>query len=175
MAHAAQQFRAAVEACELLGVRGLLVTKHADQLPNPLPPTVRHVPYAPFRALFPHCTAVVHHGGIGTIAEAFAAGVPQVVLPIAFDQKDNAIRVKRLGTGDWVRAARATGPRVAELLKGVLSEVVERRCREVAGWLRDEQPLEAAATALEKLAGAANAAVTGSPPRRSAPASPTAP
>jgi UDP:flavonoid glycosyltransferase YjiC (YdhE family) len=175
MAHAGPQFRAGVEACELLGVRGLLVARHADQLPNPLPPIVRHVGYAPFRELFPHCAAVVHHGGIGTIAEAFAAGVPQVVLPIAFDQKDNAIRVKRLGTGDWVRAARATGQRLAALLKGVLSEDVKRRCREVAGRFGRDEPLEVAATALEELAASVDAALSGSPPRHSKPASPTAP
>ena len=154
MAHATPQFRAAVEACELADVRGLLVAKHAAQIPNPLPPTVRHVSYAPFKALFPECAAVVHHGGIGTIAEAFAAGTPQVVLPIAFDQKDNAIRVKRLGAGDWVRCARATGPRVAGMLKGVLTEGVKRRCGEIARRFVGETPLEEAADALETLASA---------------------
>jgi UDP:flavonoid glycosyltransferase YjiC (YdhE family) len=152
MAHAAPQFRAAVEACELLGVRGVLVTKHAAQLPNPLPPTVRHVPFAPFRALFRHCAAVVHHGGVGTIAEAFAAGVPQLILPIAFDQKDNAIRVKRLGAGDWMRAARATGPRIAELLKRLLTREVKTRCEEIARRFGGEDSLEAAARAVEELA-----------------------
>ena len=171
MAHAGAQFRAAVAACEMLGVRGLLVTKHAAQVPSPLPPTVRHVAYAPFRALFPECGAVVHHGGIGTIAEAFAAGVPQVVLPIAFDQKDNAIRVKRLGVGDWVRSARATGAGIAGMLKELMTEGVKRRCREIVGWLSDDDPLEAAADALEELAAGGGAGVSGSPPRRSAHAS----
>jgi UDP:flavonoid glycosyltransferase YjiC (YdhE family) len=166
MAHAAAQFRAAVEACELLGLRGLLVAKHTAQIPSPLPPTVRHVSYAPFNALFPECAAVVHHGGIGTLAEAFAAGVPQVVLPIAFDQKDNAIRVKRLGAGAWIQARRATATKVAGLLKEVLTDDVKRRCRELAGRFAGEEPLEVAADALEALA-----ALNESPPRRSTPAS----
>ena len=38
-----------------------------------------YVPFAPFRQLFPRCAAVVHHGGVGTVAKALAAGVP--VLP----------------------------------------------------------------------------------------------
>jgi UDP:flavonoid glycosyltransferase YjiC (YdhE family) len=113
---------------------------------------VRHVAFAPFLELFPHCAAVVHHGGIGTVAKCFASGVPQLVLPIAFDQKDNAIRVKRLGAGDWVRAGRATGPRVAELLKGLLTTEVKRRAEEIARRFAGEDALEAAADAVEDLA-----------------------
>ena len=135
---------------------------------------MRHVPFAPFKALFPLCAAVVHHGGVGTIAEAFAAGAPQVVLPVAYDQKDNAIRVKRLGAGDWLRAGRATGPRVAALLKAVMTNEVKRRCVEIAGRFRGEEPLEVAADAVESLTDGSSA-VSGSPPRRSAPASPTFP
>ena len=41
------------------------------------------------------CTAVaglVHHGGIGTSAQALAAGIPQLLMPQAHDQPDNAAR-----------------------------------------------------------------------------------
>jgi len=41
----------------------------------------------------------VHHGGIGTTAEALRAGVPQVIVPLAYDQFDNAARVTALRTG----------------------------------------------------------------------------
>jgi len=176
MIHGAGLFRAAVEACETLGVRGLLLTRHAAQLPSRLPPEVRHVTFAPFRALFPECAAVVHHGGVGTIAEAFAAGVPQAVVPIAFDQKDNAIRVKRLGAGDWVRAARATGPRVARLLKELLTPGAKARCGATAERFAGDDPLATAADAVEELAERGrDAALTESRSPHSAPASPTVP
>lgn len=162
MVHGAALFRAAADACRLAGVKGLLLTRHAAQLPSPLPPDVRHVPFAPFKTLFPLCAAVVHHGGVGTIAEAFAAGVPQVVLPVAYDQKDNAIRVKRLGAGDWTRAGRATGPRVAALLKAVMTNEVKRRCVEIAERFGGEDPLEVAADAVESLAGNGPASTGGS-------------
>ena len=89
-------------------MRGILLTKYAAQVPDPLPPNVIRVGFAPFRKLFPRCAAVVHHGGIGTVAKALAAGVPQLVLPGAFDQTDNATRVKRLGAGDWFPPAGRT-------------------------------------------------------------------
>lgn len=132
MRHAADLFREAAAACEAAGVRGILLTKYADQLPAPLPPSVRHVAYAPFGQLFPRCGAVVHHGGIGTVAKSLAAGVPQLVLPIAFDQTDNAMRVKRLGAGDWLPARRATAPRIAAALKNLLTPEARARSRAVA-------------------------------------------
>ena len=52
---------------------------------------------------------MVHHGGIGTVANAIAAGVPQLIRPICFDQMDNGMRVKRLGAGDCLRARRSWG------------------------------------------------------------------
>ncbi len=70
MMHAAGFFRAAVKACRLLGVRGLFLTKYTRQLPSALPPYIRHCTFAPFQELFPHCAAVVHHGGVGTTARA---------------------------------------------------------------------------------------------------------
>ena len=149
--HATHLYHASVEACRLLNLRGIVLTKHAGQLPSPLPPTVRHVPFAPFRELFPRCAAVVHHGGIGTVAKCFEAGVPQVILPIAYDQKDNAIRVKRLGTGDWVRAGRASGPRIAELVKRVVTPEVKVRCGAIAARFAGEDALGAAADAVEAL------------------------
>lgn len=99
MRHGHAFFAAAVELLRRLGRRGVLLSKTAQQLPAPLPPQVLHVEYAPLRALLPHCAALVHHGGIGTTAEALAAGVPQLVVPYAYDQFDNAGRVQRLGCG----------------------------------------------------------------------------
>ena len=161
MMHATRLFRAGVDACRMLGRRAVVLTKFPEQLPAPLPDNVYHATFASFRQLFPRCAAVVHHGGVGTVAECLAAGVPQAVLPIAWDQKDNATRVERLGAGDWVRAGRASGPRVARLLERVLTPEVRERSRGVAGRFADGNALEVAADHLEAMA-----AVTGPPPRR---------
>jgi len=49
-----------------------------SSLPRTLPASVCVADFAPFQLLFPRCAAVVHHGGIGTVAKALAAGVPQL-------------------------------------------------------------------------------------------------
>ena len=64
-----------------------------------LPAHVLWQPYVPLRAILPRCAALVHHGGIGTTAEALRAGVPQVIVPLAYDQFDNAARVTALQAG----------------------------------------------------------------------------
>jgi UDP:flavonoid glycosyltransferase YjiC (YdhE family) len=42
---------------------------------------------------------LVFGGGIGTVSQALAAGVPQLMTPFAYDQFDNGDRVQRLGCG----------------------------------------------------------------------------
>jgi rhamnosyltransferase subunit B len=61
--------------------------------------------YAPHSALFPRAAAIIHHGGIGTLAQALRSGHPQLVVPYFADQPDNAARARRLGV------ARVLSPR----------------------------------------------------------------
>lgn len=95
---------------------------------------MRHAEYAPFGSLVPRAAALVHHGGVGTLAQALRAGCPQLVMPMAFDQPDNAVRLERLGVGRYLRPSRFTGMAVARELDALLgSEDVVRACRSVAG------------------------------------------
>ena len=114
-----KQFEAAVDAIMLLGWGGLVLAKGGDQVP-PLPSGFLHADYAPFGRVFPRCAAVIHHGGIGTTAQALAAGVPQLVMPMAFDQHDNAARLVRLGVARAVPAARFTADTAFSALGGLL-------------------------------------------------------
>ena len=99
MAHGRAFFARALHASATLGQRALLITPYADQLPRPLPPWACHVAYAPFDLLLPCLRALVHHGGIGTGAQALAAGLPQGFAPMAHDQFDNASKWVRQGVG----------------------------------------------------------------------------
>lgn len=99
MAHGREFFARALASCAALKQRALLITPYTDQLPHPLPPFAHTVSYAPFDALLPRLAALVHHGGIGTTAQALAAGVPQGVVPFAHDQFDNATRLVKRGVG----------------------------------------------------------------------------
>ncbi len=105
MRHGARFFATAVRACQESGRRGILATRYPEQLPAALPDGVCAVEYVPFGQVLPHCAAIVHHGGIGTTAQGLAAGVPQVVMPMAHDQPDNGARLIRLGVGRTIDPA----------------------------------------------------------------------
>lgn len=151
MRHAVGLFREAVAACRLLGVRGLLLTRHAGQLPANLPESVRHVDFVPFQELFPRCVAVVHHGGVGTVARALAAGTPQLIIPHAWDQFDNAVRVKRLRAGDWLKSHRRSAYNIARALATLLGTETRARCRALAARFDAGDGLDAAADLVEAL------------------------
>jgi rhamnosyltransferase subunit B len=133
MLHGAAFFSAAVEACRRAGRRGILLTAHRDHLPRVLPGSIAHFDYVPFSQVLPRCAAFVHHGGIGSLAQGLAAGVPQLVMPLAFDQHDNAARLSILGAGEVLPPARFTGPAAAEALARITgSPAVRERCRGLA-------------------------------------------
>ncbi|KAJ1432052.1 hypothetical protein B484DRAFT_34863 [Ochromonadaceae sp. CCMP2298] len=45
------------------------------------------------------CVAALHHGGVGTVGACMLAGVPQVVLPVLYDQHANGLRVQEMKLG----------------------------------------------------------------------------
>lgn len=146
-------FAAAVDACGRLGRRGILLTKYAEQLPADLPSSVGHFGFVPMSRLLPHTVALVHHGGIGSCAQGLAAGVPQLVQPMSYDQFDNSRRLVRLGVAEELSVRRFRGPKIAAALTRLLeSQDVQRKCRGFASRCDGPASLAAACDALERLA-----------------------
>lgn len=145
-------FAAAVEACRRLGRRGVLLSRYADHIPQHLPPSVIHAGFVPFSRLLPLSAALVHHGGIGTCAQGLAAGIPQLVMPMAYDQLDNAARLRRLGVGDVLAPRHFTGPKLAGKLRGLLTDrAVGDRARHWATELSKQNALDETCRQLETL------------------------
>jgi rhamnosyltransferase subunit B len=121
MYHTENFFRAAADACARLGMRGILISSSPGQLPAAALSNVRAFAYAPFSELLPRAKAIVHHGGIGTAAHALRAGLPQVVVPMSFDQPDNAARLERLGVAATLSRRRLDGKSLASALRKLLA------------------------------------------------------
>jgi rhamnosyltransferase subunit B len=147
----AEFFATSAAACEILGQRALFVTRFANQLPRPLPPLIRHVHYVPYSRLLPRAAVLVHHGGIGTVAQALKAGVPQLVAPCCYDQFDNAEHLRRQGVGETVLREHYTPANVAAVLRRLLDAPgVHARCIVTATQFSTGNPLIPAVAALEE-------------------------
>jgi len=152
MAHGQSFFRAAVDACQRLERRGLLLTKYPEQLPAVLPEEVRHFGFVPFSQLLPRAAAVVHHGGIGSCAQGLAAGLPQLLMPMAYDQPDNGARLKKLGVAEALPPGKFRGPAVARALDRLLADAkTHERCHHWARQCSSGVALRAACEAVERL------------------------
>jgi UDP:flavonoid glycosyltransferase YjiC (YdhE family) len=152
--HQAHQFfTAAVDACQRLGRRGILLTKYDHQLPPNLPANVRHFGFVPLSKLLPRTAALVHHGGIGSCGQGLAAGIPQIVRPLSYDQFDNSRRLVELGVAQEISVRRFAGPTIAKSLQSLFSSpTVAARCHDLACRCNGPAALAAACTALEQLA-----------------------
>ena len=95
---------------------------------------------------------MVHQGGVGTAAQALAAGVPQLVVPLKNDQFDNARRLERLGVARVSSRRDCTAAVMARHLDYLLtSPVVAERCREYAGRLAVADALGDACRLIEEM------------------------
>jgi UDP:flavonoid glycosyltransferase YjiC (YdhE family) len=154
MRHARLFFAVAAEACRLAGRRGILLTRFPEQLPERLPDAVRHFEFAPYGALLPRAAALVHHGGMGNLAFALAAGLPQLVSPIHLDHPHNAARLRELGVAACVAPRHFRPARVARALERLLgSPRLAERCRDLARGVDAAGALANACSSVEALAG----------------------
>ncbi|WP_418318636.1 glycosyltransferase [Piscinibacter sakaiensis] len=132
MRHARPFFDVAVKACAASGQRAILLTPDRTQLPAELPEHVLHHDYLPFAELLPKTRALVHHGGIGSCAQAMRAGIAQLVMPMAYDQFDNAENLRRLGVGHVLRPRKFDVRRLSAALSALRQTPADslQRCRE---------------------------------------------
>lgn len=150
MAGAHRFFATAVELCRLTSRRGILLTARPEELPAHRSPDLFQAPYAPLSRLLPNCTALIHHGGVGTVAQALAAGCPQLIVPVAFDHADEAERVVRLGVGASLARWRFTAERARRVLDRLLdSAAVAAACREVQVLMQAESGVAGACAIID--------------------------
>ena len=77
----------------------LIVSKGWADLSENNTSNVLYVDEMPFDLLFPRLTAIVYHGGTGTMAAVARAGIPQIAFPFMADQFENRKQIVKLGLG----------------------------------------------------------------------------
>jgi rhamnosyltransferase subunit B len=131
-----------LQACVQANRRAIVITPYRQQVPGlaqGLPSNIAHFDYVPFSRVFPAAAAVIHHGGIGTTAQCFAAGAPQLIMPLAHDQPDNANRVKGLGVGDFLYPKAFRAPAIAQVIEPIMASAEVRfSCAQVRQKMRGQ-------------------------------------
>ena len=146
-------WRDAIAAARSLGRRAILLTGKPPGALGPLPPGIKAFEYLPYSAVFPGAAAIVHQAGIGTLAQALAAGRPQLIVPVAFDQPDNADRAAKLGLARTLPFQKVTASALARELSGLLaSRDAATIAHRVATRVLAEQAAVTACDALERVA-----------------------
>ena len=109
--------------------------------------------YAPFSTVFGRSAAIIHQCGAGTTAQALRAGVPQLCVPFAHDQPDNAQRLRRAGVGLLVAPGAASRERIEGAVRRLLDERAGFLARAAALGRRacEERGAETAAEAIVRV------------------------
>ncbi|BDA42418.1 probable sterol 3-beta-glucosyltransferase at C-terminar half [Coccomyxa sp. Obi] len=111
--------------------------------------------------LFSRCSALVHHGGAGTVASALRAGLPSVVCPLQFDQFMWADKLEHMGLGKVLpgkifreSSVDAAGAELSAALSGLIgSHALRNNCLYMQRQMAAEDGIAAAADHIRQLLG----------------------
>jgi zeaxanthin glucosyltransferase len=144
--------RAAAAVAPLADTVQAIITGPPELMPD-RPANVLVVPSVPMLALLPRLDAVISHGGMNTVSETLAHGLPLVIAPIRHDQPVVASQVARAGAGIRVPFSRV---RPAQLREALVTILDDPSYRQAAERIRDSFAAAggapAAAARLERLA-----------------------
>jgi UDP:flavonoid glycosyltransferase YjiC (YdhE family) len=96
------------------------------------PRNVRVETWVPQSLLLERAVLVVSHAGAGTLIAAAAAGVPQLCVPIAADQWDNADALARANAGEVAEMNERTADDLALMVRELLAGACDEGARSVA-------------------------------------------
>jgi len=119
-----------------------------------LAPNMAGAEFLPQTSVIPLCQLVITHGGNNTVTECLHYGKPMVVLPLFWDQYDNAQRMDELGLGIRLDTYRFTDAELRSALDRLLTDAaLHRRLAGAAAAIQAHDGLGKAAGLIEKAAG----------------------
>src|SRR5262245_32428333 len=107
-----------------------LVLSIGDQIDpeqiGPIPKNAIVVKRAPQLELLKQATACITHAGLNTVLESLVQGVPQLAIPVTYDQPGVAARIAHNKTGAVTSLDKLTADHLAFLLNEVLTDPTYR-------------------------------------------------
>jgi len=110
--------------------------------------------FLPQTSVIPLCDLVITHGGNNTVTECLHYGKPMVVLPLFWDQYDNAQRMHELGLGIRLGTYEFGDNELHGALDRLLTDTaLHRRLADAAVTIQEHDGLRKAAGLIEQAAG----------------------
>jgi MGT family glycosyltransferase len=107
----------------------------------------------PQTSIIPEVDLVITHGGNNTVTESLHFGKPMVVLPLFWDQYDNAERMQELGYGVRLATYDFADQELTGAVDGLLNDEALRSDLDVLGErIRDQEGIRTAADLIEDVA-----------------------
>jgi len=125
--HKDETIKIIVEALKISGKRGII--SGMGEL-NDLPDHLIGINSIPHSWLFERVSLVCHHGGAGTTAAGFKAGIPSIIIPFSNDQFAWAHRVYDLGVGSKpIYRKKLSADKLASAIQFALSDEIVRNAQ----------------------------------------------
>ncbi len=119
-----------------------------------LPDNMWGAEFLPQTSIIPLADLVITHGGNNTTTECLHFGKPMIVLPLFWDQHDNAQRMAELGLGRRLDTYRFTDQQMHAAIAGLLGdEALRARLARSAAQIQAGDGLSKAADLIEGAAG----------------------
>jgi MGT family glycosyltransferase len=117
-----------------------------------LPDSMIGEEFLPQPSVLPQADLVITHGGNNTVTECFHSGKPMIVLPLFWDQYDNAQRVHELGVGERLETYAFVDRELSDTIERVLADTnAHARLRAVSATLQANPGTVRAADLIERL------------------------
>jgi MGT family glycosyltransferase len=144
-----------------------LVLSIGDQLDpeqiGPVPDNAIIVHHAPQLELLKQASVCITHAGLNTVLESLSQGVPQVAIPVTYDQPGVAARIADKRTGVVTSLERLTADHLSTLLDQALSDSTYRdNARKMQKAIAAADGLRVAADLVEESLGGGRRAGKGS-------------
>jgi MGT family glycosyltransferase len=132
-----------------------IVSKGPQHADYELAPNMWGAEFLPQTKLIPLVDLVITHGGNNTTTEAFHSGKPMIVLPLFWDQYDNAQRVDETGFGVRLPTYAFEDADLRGAIDRLLAGDLSRRMAEIGALIRAKDGVTRAADAIEAVGVAA--------------------
>lgn len=143
---------AVIDGLRQSGKRGILISGWGGLKGIDLPDDICRIDSVPYDWLLPRISAMIHHGGSGSVSAALRAGVPSFAVPFGYEQKLWGQRIARLGVGvEPITPDRLTANTLAVAIRRIADdERIRKRADIFATTIRAEDGIGVAVGIIER-------------------------